>query len=208
MRIRNPSAAARAAPQHPDPPEERAGRVRHATPPFPTPPLDHTGAPMRFLSFRHDDRARFGAVVDPVGSDADPSDVAVVDLTDRFDGVTDLSDLIGRSLLDDARAVAADARPDLALADVEFSRTVPRPGRIFCIGVNYGGRNAEYKDGQDNTAKPSVFIRFPSSLVGHDEALVRPPESEQLDYEGEIVAVVGQGGRRIPQDRALDHLAG
>src|SRR5690606_38104535 len=49
---------------------------------------------------------------------------------------------------------------------------------------------------------------FPSSLVGHGDDLVRPPESEQLDYEGEIVAVIGTGGRRIPQEQALRHLAG
>ena len=53
-----------------------------------------------------------------------------------------------------------------------------------------------------------MFVRFPDSLVGHGEPLVRPPESDQLDYEGEIVAVIGTGGRRIPRAHARAHLAG
>ncbi|MFW2333508.1 fumarylacetoacetate hydrolase family protein, partial [Ilumatobacter sp.] len=63
-------------------------------------------------------------------------------------------------------------------------------------------------DGQDSPDKPSVFVRFPSSFTGHEHDLVRPPESRQLDYEGEIVAVIGRGGRRIPRDRAREHIAG
>jgi 2-keto-4-pentenoate hydratase/2-oxohepta-3-ene-1,7-dioic acid hydratase in catechol pathway len=94
------------------------------------------------------------------------------------------------------------------LADITYERTIPRPGKIFCIGVNYGGRNAEYVDGSENPNKPSVFVRFPSSFVGHEQPLVRPPESHQLDYEGEIVAVIGRGGRRIAEAEALDHVAG
>ncbi|MDP1159693.1 fumarylacetoacetate hydrolase family protein, partial [Klebsiella variicola] len=63
------------------------------------------------------------------------------------------------------------------------------------------------KDGQAAPSNPSLFIRFPRSFVGHGENLVRPPESPQLDYEGEIVIVIGKGGRRIPETTALDHIA-
>ncbi len=165
---------------------------------------------MRLLSFSHDGRSSFGAVVHLDGDDR------VVDLGPRLDGVTDLSDLLAHGRLDDARGAVDDAvdeasrSPDstLPLSAVTFHRTIPRPGKIFCIGVNYGGRNAEYRDGQEEATKPSVFVRFPSSLVGHDQDLVRPPESEQLDYEGEIVAVIGTAGRRIPEARAREHLAG
>jgi 2-keto-4-pentenoate hydratase/2-oxohepta-3-ene-1,7-dioic acid hydratase in catechol pathway len=73
--------------------------------------------------------------------------------------------------------------------------------------VNYGGRSAEYDDSSD-AAYPSVFVRYPDSLTGHQQALVRPPESPQLDYEGEIVVVIGTGGRRIPMADARDHIAG
>ena len=53
-----------------------------------------------------------------------------------------------------------------------------------------------------------MFVRFPESFTGHDRDLIRPPESEQLDYEGEIVVVIGAAGRRIPVERARDHIAG
>jgi len=82
------------------------------------------------------------------------------------------------------------------------------PEKIICIGVNYGKRNEEYKDGSELPKYPSVFPRFPGSFVGHDQPLLRPQESLQLDYEGEIGIVIGQGGRRIPREKALSHIAG
>jgi len=97
------------------------------------------------------------------------------------------------------------------LADFEGQRFAPPValgGKIFCIGVNYGDRNAEYKDGTDQPKYPSVFMRTPGSLVGDGEKILRPPESEQLDYEGEIVLVIGKRGRRIPRESALDHIGG
>jgi len=160
---------------------------------------------MRVISYSHRGRPGFGALVD--GSATDGS-TGIVDLAARLDGVRDVSDLLAQERLDDARRALESATPDLSVDDVDFERTVPRPGKIFCIGVNYGGRDAEYRDAEPVHDKPSVFVRFPSSLVGHGQDLVRPPESTQLDYEGEIVAVVGRGGRRIPRGAARAHLAG
>ena len=85
---------------------------------------------------------------------------------------------------------------------------VPDPEKIICVGVNFPDRNAEYKDGQDAPPNMSLFIRFPRSFVGHETPLTRPPETPQLDYEGEIAIVIGKGGRRIPQAQALSHIAG
>ncbi len=153
---------------------------------------------MRLLSYSHDGRAGFGAVVGD----------GVVELERHLDGVSDLSDLLGQERIGEARDVVEHAAPDVALSDITYERTIPSPGKIFCIGVNYGGRNAEYRDGQDAPDKPSVFVRFPGSLTGHERDLVRPPESHQLDYEGEIVAVIGRGGRRIPRAHAREHIAG
>ncbi|MFK8022682.1 MAG: fumarylacetoacetate hydrolase family protein [Ilumatobacter sp.] len=157
---------------------------------------------MRLISYSHPDvrhgRNSFGAVVHD----------GVFDLASRIDDVRDLSDLLAQQRLDDARHAADAAEPEVPLAEVTFLRTLPTPGKIFCIGVNYGGRNAEYNDGQEAPTKPSVFVRFPSSFTGHEQPLVRPPESPQLDYEGEIVAVIGTGGRRIPRRHAREHIAG
>lgn len=99
-------------------------------------------------------------------------------------------------------------RPLVPLESVHLLPPITNPEKILCIGVNYANRNAEYKDGSEAPTKPSVFIRFPDSLTGHDQPLIRPPESDQLDYEGEIVVVIGKGGRRIKQKDAFGHIAG
>ena len=160
---------------------------------------------MKFLSYSLNGRSTYGAAVS--GSGDTPE--RVIDLGGELDGVTDFSDLLAQDRLDEARdAVHSTSSVGVPLSEITFERTIPRPGKIFCIGVNYGGRNAEYKDGQQAPTKPSVFVRFPSSFVGHEQDLIRPPESPQLDYEGEIVAVIGKGGRRIPQEKARGHIAG
>jgi len=84
---------------------------------------------------------------------------------------------------------------------------IPNPEKIICVGVNFPDRNAEYKDGSNAPANMSLFPRFARSFTGHDQALVRPPESEKLDYEGEIAIVIGKTGRRIKQADAYDHIA-
>ena len=155
---------------------------------------------MRLLSYSVHGAASFGVVA--------PSGTGVIDLAPRVDGVANLGDLIAQGRLDEAAAradscVTADHRVD----EITFERLLPRPGKIICIGVNYGGRGAEYAE-DSGDAYPSVFVRFPETLVGHEQALLRPPESEQLDYEGEIVVVIGTGGRRIPVEQARSHIAG
>lgn len=153
---------------------------------------------MRLVSYSIDGRPSFGAVVDG----------GIVDLRERLGGVVDVGELLARGWLPAAREVARGHAADVELGAVQFERTVPWPSKILCIGVNYGGRAGEYADGGPEPARPSVFVRFPGSLVGHDQALLRPPESEQLDYEGEIVAIVGRRCRRVNESSALDALAG
>jgi 2-keto-4-pentenoate hydratase/2-oxohepta-3-ene-1,7-dioic acid hydratase in catechol pathway len=102
---------------------------------------------------------------------------------------------------------AAGRSADYVAADIRYGIPVPSPEKIICVGVNYPDRNAEYKDGQEAPPNPSLFVRFPRSFVGHEEPIVRPPESPQLDYEGEVAIVIGKGGRRIPEAEALDHIA-
>ncbi|MCA1373287.1 MULTISPECIES: fumarylacetoacetate hydrolase family protein [unclassified Bradyrhizobium] len=102
---------------------------------------------------------------------------------------------------------AAGRKPDHALTEITWLPPVPAPEKIICIGVNYPDRNVEYKDGQEAPKYPSMFMRSPRSFVGHDTPLVRPRASAQLDYEGEIVLVIGKPGRHIPESTALDHIA-
>lgn len=152
---------------------------------------------MKLLSFLHRGREGFGVVAGD----------GVVDLTGRL-GQPTLRLALASGAIEAARELASVASPDFALSDISFRIPVPDPEKIICVGVNYGNRNAEYKDGSDQPKWPSVFPRFARSFVGHGEALVRPPESAQLDYEGEIAIVIGKAGRRIPESRALSHIAG
>ncbi len=152
---------------------------------------------MRLLSYSIDGDHGFGLLT----ADGD----GVVDLGRRLDA-TDLGALIAGPGIDAARPFT-DEPADHAVADITFERLLPTPGKIFCIGVNYGGRAQEYDDPSD-AAYPSVFVRFPDSFTGHDRSVIRPPESEQLDYEGEIVIVIGSAGRRIPIADARAHIAG
>jgi 2-keto-4-pentenoate hydratase/2-oxohepta-3-ene-1,7-dioic acid hydratase in catechol pathway len=136
----------------------------------------------------------------------------------REDGIVDLSARYGarwpslREVIEAGALVtlaeeAAALPADHALEDITYEIPVPAPEKIICVGVNFPDRNEEYKDGQAAPANPSLFIRFPRSFTGHGRPLVRPPESPQLDYEGEIAIVIGKGGRRIAETDPLEHLA-
>ncbi|HEX7062702.1 MAG TPA: fumarylacetoacetate hydrolase family protein [Woeseiaceae bacterium] len=153
---------------------------------------------MKLASFTIGGRHTFGAV----------KDGGLIDLGRRLPEFADLRALLqsGRTGAVRERVETADA--DVALGDVRFLPTVPNPEKIVCIGVNYPDRNAEYKDESEAPRYPSVFMRARESLTGHREPLVRPPESAQLDYEGEIALVIGREGRRIPEARAHEHIAG
>ena len=103
---------------------------------------------------------------------------------------------------------ASEQDPDIGHDKVRYAPFLPDPEKIICVGVNYHNRNEEYRDGSEAPKYPSLFIRSPTSFTAHDAPLVRPRESDQLDYEGEIVIVIGKTGRRIPRANARSHIAG
>ncbi|MCA8869886.1 MAG: fumarylacetoacetate hydrolase family protein [Rhodobacteraceae bacterium] len=129
---------------------------------------------------------------------------SVYDLTKRL-GYANMRAALGNP---GAAKAAMTGTPDHQFDEITLELPVPDSTRIYCIGVNYMNRNEEYKDGTAAPAYPSVFVRNPCSFVAHDQALEIPPESDQLDYEGEIVLVIGKPGRRIGQASAMDHVAG
>src|ERR1700741_1444701 len=134
------------------------------------------------------------------------TDRGIVDLSARFDYPT-LREAIEAGALMKLAEGGAKHSPDHALADISWLTPIPAPEKIICIGVNYPARNAEYKDAQDAPKYPSMFMRTPRSFVGHNTPLVRPRASQQLDYEGEVVLVIGKPGRHIPESSALNHIA-
>ena len=104
---------------------------------------------------------------------------------------------IGRSL---------SQSPAIDLDTVRLLPPVPVPPKILCVGLNYDDHLKE--SGLKKPTYPEIFARFATSLIAHQEPIRRPRESIALDYEAELAVVIGKPGRRIPQEQALDHVAG
>jgi acylpyruvate hydrolase len=92
------------------------------------------------------------------------------------------------------------------LETVTLKPPVSRPGKIICIGLNFAQHAAE--GGFETPEVPEVFARFSTSLVGGGEPLLRPRESVQLDFEGELAVMIGRPARRVDESEALAHVAG
>jgi 2-keto-4-pentenoate hydratase/2-oxohepta-3-ene-1,7-dioic acid hydratase in catechol pathway len=81
-----------------------------------------------------------------------------------------------------------------------------RPGNIWCLGLNYAEHAKE--GGHEVPTYPSLFMRTRESMIAASQPITRPRESERLDYEAELMIIIGRGGRRISEDKALDHIFG
>lgn len=133
----------------------------------------------------------------------------IIDLKKRLgDRFADVRSLIAADGLRAARAAIASQHPDYSIEEVVLLPPVPDPEKLWCIGVNYKDRNAEYKDNSDLPKYPSLFVRNASSVVGSGQPIEKPQVSDQLDYEGELVLVIGKEGRHIPRERAFEHIFG
>jgi 2-keto-4-pentenoate hydratase/2-oxohepta-3-ene-1,7-dioic acid hydratase in catechol pathway len=96
--------------------------------------------------------------------------------------------------------------PAIDLDEIRLLPPVPVPPKILCVGLNYDDHLQE--SGLKRPSYPEIFGRFATSLIAHQEPILRPRESVALDYEAELAVVIGKPGRRIPHDEALDHVAG
>lgn len=150
---------------------------------------------MRFATYTSQGQSHYGAV----------TDTGMIELSSEFPQWPTLRDVISAGGLAELEKRAST----LSVTHEQFTYEVPLPNpeKIICVGVNSPNRNAEYKDGQDAPPNMSLFIRFARSFTGHDRPLIRPPETPQLDYEGEIAIIIGKAGRRIAQADAFDHIA-
>lgn len=152
---------------------------------------------MKLISFEHQGRASYGIVN---GND-------VLDLTAILGAqAPDLKTLIARKLFGAAAEAARTHAATLKFDQLTLLPVIPNPNKIVCIGLNYGEHVRE--TGKQITESPALFLRVSESQVAHGQAIVRPPESQRLDYEGEIAIVIGEGGRRISKADAWKHIAG
>ncbi|MEL6963510.1 MAG: fumarylacetoacetate hydrolase family protein [Pseudomonadota bacterium] len=150
---------------------------------------------MRFSTYNYQGQTFYGAVTDE----------GLIPLSAHFLNWPTLRDVVRDGGLDQLAAKAETLEP--VHQDVRFEIPIPSPEKIICVGVNFPDRNAEYKDGQAEATHMSLFPRFARSFTGHGQPLIRPPESDKLDYEGEIAVVIGKAGRRIPEADAYNHIA-
>jgi 2-keto-4-pentenoate hydratase/2-oxohepta-3-ene-1,7-dioic acid hydratase in catechol pathway len=152
---------------------------------------------MRFLSYRSNGRNGL-AIADQQGQ-----------LTGLLEGESgypgELQALIEQDGLQQAAAALSKGNP-VDMAAVEVLPPVSKPAKIFCLGVNYKDHAAEA--GMELPDYPTIFSRYATSLIGHNAPIIRAKVSQALDYEGELVAVIGRGGRHIAEADALDHVAG
>jgi 2-keto-4-pentenoate hydratase/2-oxohepta-3-ene-1,7-dioic acid hydratase in catechol pathway len=154
---------------------------------------------MRLATFKANGRTSYGAV----------TETGIIDLGRKLAKYPTLLDVFRAGAIKEARAAATGAA-DVAIGDVQFLPPLTAPEKIICVGINYPERDTEYKDraAADKPKYPNLFCRFPGSLVGHGQPIVRPKVSEKFDYEGEIVLVIGREGRHVPREQALGMIGG
>lgn len=150
---------------------------------------------MRWLSFTANGAGSFGYVT---------SDGGVVDVGAKSE-FPDLKAAIAADALRSLFDSLGDTG-DVALDGIEYAPTITNPDKLLCVGLNYKDHQAE--TGRGGEATPTIFVRFAAAQMGHEQPMVRPLESETLDFEGEIALIIGKRGRRIARDAALDHVAG
>lgn len=151
---------------------------------------------MRLLTYRQDGIDRFGKAVGD----------SVIDLSDQFGArAPDLKSLLGNeeALREAAGVASGKATP---LREIQFLPVITNPDKIICVGLNY--RSHVEETGRTESEKPVIFLRVPSSQIGHNEPMLRPKVSTHFDYEGELAVIIGKPGRHISQQDAMKHVAG
>jgi len=153
---------------------------------------------MKFVSYEINGANSYGVLVGQ----------GVVDLRRALaDAPDDLKGLLGRpDAIAAAAAIMGIQTPHYSLDALTLLPVIPNPGKIWCCGLNYGGHVRE--TGRTVSDKPTFFLRVADSQVAHGQAIMRPRESDRLDFEGEIAVVIGKPGRRISQEAAWNHIAG
>ena len=151
---------------------------------------------MKLTSFTRNNTSGYGAVTDD----------GIVDLSSSIEGVSDLKTLLEAGNLAEAADYADSRSADFPFDDVTFLPLIPNASKVICVAVNYLAHAREA--GRTIGDYPVLFHRHAQTQVGHQQPLLVPKSSEQLDFEGEIAVVLGKGGAHIEPENALDHVAG
>src|SRR5437660_11013539 len=150
---------------------------------------------MKLASYMADGQACFGVVTDN----------GVVTLNQHL-GYANLRAALTAGGLAEISKAADAAKPDHKWGHIKWLPAIPHPEKMLCAGITYRAHAAE--TGRELPKQPSMFIRLANTLTGHDGEMIRPAVSQSFDFEGELAVVIARGGRHIPVERALDHVAG
>jgi 2-keto-4-pentenoate hydratase/2-oxohepta-3-ene-1,7-dioic acid hydratase in catechol pathway len=157
---------------------------------------------MRLISYRQNAQPGVGVMVD------DKSFVALPKVAPNLPrSLRALLEMGGG--LAAAAAAAKGKAADLSFADVQLDPVIIDPNAIWCLALNYKLHINE--TGLTTSARyPQIFLRMPCSQVGHLQPIVCPDPAvaKKYEYEGELAVVIGKGGRHIPAEKALEHVAG
>jgi len=154
---------------------------------------------MKLSSYVIDDRPTFGLVVEG----------GLVDLSGRL-GVASLREALSAGLLEKAASFSSEP-VDHPFKAITFLPVIPDPAHIWCMAINYQDHIDEIKAvgiQREVPKQPALFMRYPDTLVGHLQPLLKPAESNDFDWEVELAVIIGKGGSRISEHDAMSHVAG
>lgn len=152
---------------------------------------------MKLARYRFGGETRIGLI----------EDQAVVDLSGRLGGLgSDMKELIRRWKQDRAVVEALRGERDLDLSEVQLLAPITRPGKIWGLGLNYMAHVEE--TGRKPPIHPTFFAMAQTSIAGPGDPIRIPRVSDQVDYEAELVFIVGENGRHISEENALEHVFG
>ena len=112
----------------------------------------------------------------------------------------------GSPLLDAAELVVSRGEGGVEVESLKILAPISNPEKVICIGLNYADHAEE--SGMSIPTEPVVFSKFASSIVGPTDPIESPPSSTKLDYEAELVVVIGKSGRHISEADAFNYVAG
>ena len=157
---------------------------------------------MKLISFHYNGRERYGAL----------KEGGIVDLSSEKFQETALKNLkavleAGSDAMTDLKRIIDAKSAEIDLGDVTFRIPVHKPSKIFCVGRNYYAYHEVMEDGRPDW--PSIFPRFRDSFSAHNQPIIRGlDDGDQLDYEGELVVVIGKQGRHILEENSMDYVGG
>lgn len=152
---------------------------------------------MKVVSFVRNGKSSYGVV----------SGDGIVDVGAKLGGkYADLVAVLKADALAEVESAAKGVTADMKLDGTTLLPVVPNPGKIVCVGVNYDEHRREM--GREPPGQPTIFVRWPESQVAHNQPLLKPAESDKLDYEAELAVIIGKHGYKVSEADAFNIIAG